>query len=138
MTDSDSNLSNAVKHTFPANIFSNPPPNQNPLIGSTHGDTLINVRDCLDLLSDLGFYEDNMITDGAVTGYYRLMGCVRSALVFEISHRDNIEAENNLDRFIEKAERRQKVHSRRDEQRKSVARKILELDDDEPDQTVDT
>lgn len=136
MIESDSNLSNAIKHTFPADIFSNPPPNQNPLIGSIHGDTLINVRDCLDLLSDLGFYEDTMMTDGAITGYYRLMSCVRNALVFEISHRDNIEAENNLDRLLEKTERRQKVHSRRDEKRKSGARKILQLDDDEPGKTT--
>ncbi|MES9862836.1 MAG: hypothetical protein ABW157_20795 [Candidatus Thiodiazotropha sp. LLP2] len=96
MIDSDSTLSGKTKHSIPTDIFHNPPPNQNPLIGVLQADTLANIRDCLTLLGDLGLYKETQLTDSASNGVYHLMTCVNDALRFEIDYRDELEARTSL------------------------------------------
>lgn len=93
MTTPDSIDASNETVEFSTDYFYNPPPNQNPIIGAFQNDTLINVRDCLMLLGDISLYKDTMMADGAITGYYHLMTCLRQALAFEIDHRDRLEAE---------------------------------------------
>jgi hypothetical protein len=73
------------------------PANHNPLIGTLHGDTLLNVHDAIALLQELSVNSDDglMPSESVSTGYYFFMDCILRALRFELYNREEKENKNN-------------------------------------------
>jgi len=71
-------------------LLANPPPNHNPLIGTLHADTLINIYDSLSTLQELTVSPPNgelNLSPASSTGLYFLLCCIKNALKFEIDYR---------------------------------------------------